>query len=41
LGVEYSDASDLLCPDLLRETDLDRLAAPSSPVRVVNKQLEE
>jgi dienelactone hydrolase len=33
--VEYSEAPELFCLDLLRVTDLDRLAALSSPVRVV------
>jgi dienelactone hydrolase len=36
--VEYSAAPDLFCLDLLRETDLDRLAALSAPVRVVNQE---
>jgi hypothetical protein len=32
--VEYGEAPELFCLDLLRVTDLDRLAALSSPVRV-------
>jgi dienelactone hydrolase len=35
--VEYEAAPDLFCLDLLRETNLDRLAALSAPVRVVNE----
>lgn len=37
--VTYSAAPDLFCLDLLRETDLDRLAALSAPVRVVNDKV--
>lgn len=33
--VEYGEAPELFCLDLLRMTDLDRLAALSSPVRVL------
>lgn len=33
--VEYGEAPELFCLDLLRVTDLDRLAALSSPVRVL------
>jgi hypothetical protein len=33
--VEYAEAPELFCLDLLRVTDLDRLAALSSPARVV------
>jgi dienelactone hydrolase len=36
--VEFGAAPDLFCLDLLRETDLDRLAALSAPVRVLNEQ---
>jgi hypothetical protein len=36
--VEYGVAPDLFCLDLLRETDLDRLAALSAPVHVLNEQ---
>lgn len=36
--VEYAAAPDLFCLDLLRATDLDRLATLSSPVRVVSEQ---
>jgi len=39
--VEYGAAPDLFCLDLLRETDLDRLAALSAPVRVLNDQSSE
>ena len=35
--VEYNAAPDLFCLDLLRETDVDRLEALSSPVRVLNE----
>jgi len=35
--VEYEAAPELFCLDLLRETDLDRLAALSQPVRVVSE----
>ena len=35
--VEYAAAPDLFCLDLFRETDLDRLAALSAPVRVINE----
>ena len=34
--VEYEAAPDLFCLDLFRETDVDRLEALSSPVRVTN-----
>jgi dienelactone hydrolase len=37
--VQYIPAPDLFCLDLLHETDLDRLAALSAPVRVVNEQV--
>ena len=33
--VEFGAAPELFCLDLLRVTDLDRLAALSSPARVV------
>jgi len=36
--VEYEAAPDLFCLDLLRETNLDQLAALSAPVRVLNEQ---
>jgi hypothetical protein len=39
--VEYGAAPDLFCLDLLRETDLNRLAALSGPVRVLNEQSTE
>lgn len=35
--VEYEAAPELFCLDLLRETDLDRLAALSQPVRVISE----
>jgi dienelactone hydrolase len=39
--IEYSAAPDLFCLDLLRETDLDRLAALSAPVQVLNERSPE
>ncbi len=39
--VQYGAAPDLFCLDLLRETDLDRLAALSAPVHVLNEQSPE
>jgi dienelactone hydrolase len=36
--VEYDAAPDLFCLDLLRETDLDRLATLSTPARVLNER---
>jgi len=33
--VKYGDAPELFCLDLLRVTDLDRLAALSSPIRII------
>ncbi len=39
--VQYSAAPDLFCLDLLRETELDRLAALSAPVRVVNQEMAQ
>lgn len=39
--VQYSAAPDLFCLDLLRETELDRLAALSAPVRVVSQEMAQ
>jgi hypothetical protein len=39
--VAYEAAPDLFCLDLLRETNIDRLAALSAPVRVLNEQTAE
>ena len=39
--IEYEAAPDLFCLGLLRETDVDRLAALSSPVRVMNEHPAE
>jgi len=39
--IEYEAAPDLFCLDLFRETDVDRLAALSSPVRVRNEHPAE
>ncbi len=39
--VAYSAAPDLFCLDLFRETDLDRLAALSQPVHVLNEPSPE
>jgi hypothetical protein len=39
--VGYGAAPDLFCLDLFRVTDLDRLAALSAPVRVLNEQSPE
>jgi dienelactone hydrolase len=39
--VAYEAAPDLFCLDLLRETNIDRLAALSAPVRVLTEQTAE
>jgi dienelactone hydrolase len=36
--IEFASAPDLFCLDVLRETDLDRLAVLSAPVHVLNEQ---
>jgi hypothetical protein len=39
--VEYKDAPELFCLDLLRETDIDRLSALGAPVRVIEQGSSE